>query len=114
MFIKVDEDNATLFEIPAGPNGLEYGSHVTTTEPWKVDWSTVLERTFGFLHYRGQEIPPFTLPREATGEMMQPFWIVHWARWYTDPDQKSLGVVTTSDLYVMNDQGKTIDSLRHG
>lgn len=112
MFVKVDanDGNASLFQIPAGPNGLEYGSEVTITEPWKVDWEQTLNYRFTFLHYRGDKIDPYK-PLPDTDD--SPYWIVHWARW-TDPNVGSYGVVTTDPLYILNDNGKTIDSLRHG
>lgn len=109
MFVKVGGDSPTLFQIPAGPNGLEYGSEVTYVEPWTVDWEKRLQIAFSFLHYRGGRIPSFNPP----GETEQPYWIVHWA-WWDDPDKGIYGVVTTHPIYILNDNGKTIDSLRHG
>jgi hypothetical protein len=119
MFIKVVGEPATLFQIPAGPNGLEYGSKVVYSEPWTVDWQQELETAFTFLHYRGGNIPGYPPPpNQVDGEFVpaiggDTYWIAHWARW-SDPDRGTYGVVTTESLYVLNDNGKTIDSLRHG
>lgn len=115
MFVKVDanDGDATLFQIPPSPNGLEFGSEVTYEEPWKVDWTVRLGVAFSFLNYRGNNTIPAYQPPTGAADAEKPYWIVHWA-WWSDPDKGTYGVVTTYPLYILNDNGRTIDSLRHG
>lgn len=109
MFVKVDGQNPTIWEVPQEPNGLDYGNRVVTTPPWLIHWSQELDRDFGFLAYRGGEIPPHRLPTDhgVDGES-DPYWIVHWAHWFP-LNEPSRGVVTTDPMYILNNNGRTIE-----
>lgn len=113
MFVKVDGAfNPSLFEVPASPNSLEYGSRVTTRPPWEVDWSLELNVKFRFVSYRGGRIAPHHVPANMPDDVStDDFWVVHWA-WWDDPDKGIYGVVTTDPIYILNNNGKTIDRVR--
>lgn len=112
MFVKVDGQNPTLWEVPSEPNGLDYGARVVTTPPWTINWEEELGRSFGFLSYRGPEIPPHQVPKGMPdGISDDPYWVVHWAHWFP-LDQPSRGVVTTDPLYILNNNGKTIERVQ--
>jgi len=107
MYVKVEGVHPSLFEVPKGANPLEYGSRVVIEPPWEIDWQKELEVALRFLHYRGDsDVAPH---HDVTGG--PDFWVVHFA-WWTDDDRGSFGIVTTHDLYIMGDNGKTIDRVR--
>lgn len=110
MYLKVGSDNPTLIEVPA--DTLEYGTRVVTTPPWEVDWDDELGVAFTFVSYRGDRVPAFQVPPDMPdGVAPEPFWVVHWA-WWAPYDSGIRGLVTTHPLYILNENGKTIDSVR--
>lgn len=109
MFVKVDGANPSLFEILNNSNGLEYGSTVTYEPPWEIIWADKLNLAFRFCHYRGGKIPPHQVPA-GMPELVtpDPYWVAYWV-WWADPDKGIYGVVSTDPIYILNDNGKTID-----
>lgn len=109
MYIKVASDIPSLYEAPVDLYGITYGSRIVTTPPWEVDWSKELEVGFHTLSNHCKQIPAHPIPE---GYDHDPYWMVSFAHWWSIEHQGYLGVVSTDPIFLLNDNGKTIDRVR--
>lgn len=109
MFVKVVplDGESSIFQPPAG-SPVQFGRHVLESNPADVeDWNDELGVAFSFLYARGDWGPAHTYQEIGEGEPTA-FWTLAYA-WWSDPNEGEVGVITAGRIFILGEDGKTID-----
>lgn len=106
MFVKISPYGAgqeAIYEIHRAV--AHYGSHVSEAKPSERLYEDEIGASFNLLHVHGIEDDPSGV-EEGTD-----YWVYKYAWWWVDGDQIH-GVVTSQRLFILSDEGHTIDKVR--